>query len=183
MVAGHDVGILVLFEADAMAGAVDEVLAVAGIGDDPRATSSTASHSVPTAAAATAAAWASCSTAYNSQNGAGGSPVNTVRVMSEQYPFITPPKSQTTASPGPMRRAPASWWGLAELGPLPTMAKLTCWCPSSINRRLMSAETSASLRPMRGMSPATSWPATRSAASEARARAATSSSSFTARKW
>ena len=38
-----------------------------------------------------------------------------------------PPKSHTTVSPGPMRRSPASWWGLAEFGPLPTMAKFT-WC-------------------------------------------------------
>ena len=55
----------------------------------------------------------------------GGSPVNTVRVMSEQYPPIVPPKSQTTASPAPTSREPASWWGLAEFGPLPTIAKFT----------------------------------------------------------
>ena len=66
-----------------------------------------------------------------------------------------------------MTRDPGSWWGLAELGPLPTMAKLTYWWPSAIRRRPMSAETSRSVRPIRGMSPARSWAATRSAAADA----------------
>jgi len=39
---------------------------------------------VPTTAAATAWAWASCSTAYRSRNSAGGGPRCTQRVMSEQ---------------------------------------------------------------------------------------------------
>ena len=62
-VALDHVRVLVLLHADAVAGAVDEVLAVAGGGDDPPGDASTSSHGVPTMPASTAACCASCSTA------------------------------------------------------------------------------------------------------------------------
>ena len=71
-VAPDDVGVLVLLQADAVAGAVDEVLAVAGVGDDVAGHAvDPSSHGVPTDAAATAAAWASCRTAYSATNSSG----------------------------------------------------------------------------------------------------------------
>ena len=62
------------------------------------------------------------------------------------------------------------------------MAKLTFWCPSAIRRREMSSETALSVRPIRGISPAKSWIATRSAAAEALTRASISATSLTARR-
>ncbi len=50
------------------------------------------------------------------------------------------------------------------------MAKLTLSWPSAISRAEMSAETSASVRPTSGISPACSWAATRSAAAPAAAQ-------------
>ena len=37
-----------------------------------------------------------------------------------------PPQSQTTASPGPITRSLAVWWGEAPFGPLPTLQKIGC---------------------------------------------------------
>src|SRR5947208_2966686 len=42
---------------------------------------------------------------------------------------MVPPKSHTIGSFGWMTRSLAWWCGLAEFGPLPTMAKLTCSGP------------------------------------------------------
>ena len=62
-VADHDVGVLVLLDADAVAGAVHEEVAVAGVVDDVAGRGVDRLAEVPTWPAATAAAWASCSTA------------------------------------------------------------------------------------------------------------------------
>jgi hypothetical protein len=58
-----DVRVLVLLDADAVAGAVDEPLAHAGGIDDVTGGGSTSSAGRPTTPAATPAAWASCSLA------------------------------------------------------------------------------------------------------------------------
>src|SRR5436305_7706929 len=94
---------------------------------------------------------------------------------------MVPPKSHTTASLGWITRSLAWWWGLAEFGPLPTMAKLTWAWPSATNRSDSSRDTAASVRPIIGMSPACNWAATRSAAALAPVSAAISASSLTAR--
>ncbi len=110
----------------------------------------------------------------------------THRVMSLHQPTpssssIVPPKSHSTTSPGRITRPPASWCGLAAFSPAATMAKFTCWWPSSTMRRPRSAETSASVRPASGIFPACRSAAMRSTAAAARRRASTSAGSFTAR--
>lgn len=82
-------------------------------------------------------------------------------------------------SPSWMTRSPASWCGLAPLGPDPTIVKSTWLCPCSISSRARSAATSDSRRPPKRTPRIRSYVA--SAAAPAAASSATSWASLTAR--
>lgn len=82
-------------------------------------------------------------------------------------------------SPCSMVRSPASWCGLAPLGPEPTTVKSTWECPCSVSSRARSAATSVSLRPEKRTLRISSYVA--SAAAPAAAIRASSWASFTAR--
>ena len=82
-------------------------------------------------------------------------------------------------SPSSIVRSPASWCGLAPLGPEPTTVKSTCEWPWSISRAARSAATSFSVRPAKRTLTISSKHA--SAAAPAAARRSSSSASLIAR--
>lgn len=61
--------------------------------------------------------------------------------------------SITTTSPCSITRSDTSWCGLAPFGPDPTITKSACVWPSSSMAAVMSAPTSASVRPALSHSP------------------------------
>ena len=87
--------------------------------------------------------------------------------------------SRTIGSPAAITRSDASWWGEAELGPEPTIAKWASSWPSAMSRSRTSRATSASVRPT--SRPAAIWATTRSAAWAAAVSSAISSGSLTIR--
>ena len=81
---GDEVRILVLLEADAVTGAVDEAIAGARRGDGRPGDGVDRLARRADHGGRRRAGWASWSTAYSSATATGGSPVHTQRVMSEQ---------------------------------------------------------------------------------------------------
>ena len=109
-----------------------------------------------------------------------GSPTETVRVMSEQYPSTMQPKSRTSSSPGSIRRSDGRAWGLAPLGPAATMgSKLMAAAP---RRRISNSRSSPNSSSVgrEASRPATLAKAASAIAQAARMRA-TSPASFTRR--
>ena len=88
--------------------------------------------------------------------------------------------SSTIGSPAAITRSDASWWGEAEFGPDPTIAKCASSWPSAMSRSRTSRATSASVRPT--SRPPAIWATTRSAAWAASVSNAISSSSLTIRR-
>ena len=160
-VAGDDVGVLVLLDADAVAGAVDERIArsrpsamiVAGRGvDRPR----TACRRSP---AATAGRLRLVQHGVDlgelGRRLAGAHAAGDVGAVADAVRRRASCRRSRTARPRPRGSpgAPASWCGLAAFAPAATMAKFTRWWPSARMRRPRSADTSASVRPTSGISP------------------------------
>ena len=144
-----------------------------------RAARSTSWHSIPGWTASHPACCARQTISCTSRSSSVGSPTCTVRVVSDPYPYFSPPKSSTTMSPSSMTRSPISWWGFAPLGPDPTTVKSTCECPNRRSRPARSAATSVSRRPANRTWRISSY--ARSAAAAAAASRSTSAASLMAR--
>ena len=76
---------------------------------------------MPGRSTASTCSFASRMAAYPARSRSDGSPRNTVRVMSEQYPCARAPKSITTHCPASSFVAPGTEWGLAPFAPHATI--------------------------------------------------------------
>ena len=181
-VARDDVRLLVRLQADAVAGAVDEVLAVAGRGDDvagggvDRLGGDAGPYGVARRRAGRAAAPRSSRANVGGRlaDGVGAGGVGAVAVGQWCRRCRRRPGRRCW-----MTRSDTSWCGLAPLGPEATMTKSTVAWPAARIASAMSRATSRSVRParshsrhLRGAPGRCAAPASRSAADLARATCA-----------
>src|SRR5262249_49849978 len=92
--------------------------------------------------------WVWSTTSYTRRASGPGSPTDTVRVMSEQYPSTMQPKSHTIISLCSMRRTLGMWCGFAPFGPDAMIgSKLFPLAPRSRIANSSSSAKARSLRP------------------------------------